>query len=68
MDVETPTGGKDRSEGFAPEKRRMFHRGSLTEPCPGGLCTFHWDVGLGRLMMSRMTYYDVIQQYGSFGR
>jgi hypothetical protein len=52
MDVETPTGGRDRTEGFAPEKRRTFHRGSLAEPYLGGLCPLHWDVGLGRPMTS----------------
>jgi hypothetical protein len=52
MDVETPAGGRDRTEGFAPEKRRTFHRGSLAEPYPGGLCPLHWDVGLGRPMTS----------------
>jgi hypothetical protein len=48
MDVETPAGGRDRTEGFAPEKRRTFHRGTLVEPYLGGLCPLHWNVGLGR--------------------
>jgi hypothetical protein len=43
------------------DKRRTFHRGSLVEPYLGGLCPLHWDVGLGRPMMSPMTSYDVIQ-------
>ncbi len=52
MDVETPAGGRDRTEGFAPKKRRMFHRGTLAEPYLRGLCTLHWNVGLGRPIMS----------------
>jgi hypothetical protein len=52
MDVETPAGGRDRTEGFAPEKRRTFHRGTLAEPYLGGLCPLHWNVGLGRPMTS----------------
>jgi hypothetical protein len=36
MDVETLAGGRDRTEGFALEKRRTFHRGTLEEPYPGG--------------------------------
>jgi hypothetical protein len=52
MDVETPTRGKDRTEGFAPEKRRTFHKGTLTEPYLGGLCPLHGNVGLGRPMTS----------------
>jgi hypothetical protein len=54
MDVETPAGGRDRIEGFAPEKRRTFHRGTLEEPYPRGLCPLHWNVGLERPMMSPM--------------
>jgi hypothetical protein len=48
MDTEIPKRGRDMIEGFASEKRRMFHRGSLAEPYPRVLCPFHWDVGLGR--------------------
>jgi hypothetical protein len=48
MDVETPARGRDRTEGFAPEKRRKFHRGTLAEPYLGGLSPLHWNVGLGR--------------------
>jgi hypothetical protein len=48
MDVETLAGGRDRTEGFAPEKRRTFHRGTLAELYLGGLCPLHWNVDLGR--------------------
>jgi hypothetical protein len=48
MDVETPAGGTDRTEGFAPERRRTSCRGTLTELDLGGLCPFQWNVGLGR--------------------
>ena len=48
MDVETPARDRDRTEGFAPEKRRTFHRGNLAEPYLGGLCPLHWNVGVGR--------------------
>jgi hypothetical protein len=46
MGAETPTGGTDRTEGFAPE--RTFCRGTLAELDLGGLCPFQWNVGLGR--------------------
>jgi hypothetical protein len=52
MNDETPAGGRDKTEGFALEKRRMFHRGTLAELYLGGLCPLHWDIGLGRPMMS----------------
>jgi hypothetical protein len=52
MDAETPVGGGDGTEGFALEKRRMFHRGTLTELDLGVLCPLHWNVGLGRPRMS----------------
>jgi hypothetical protein len=48
MDVETPAGGTDRTEGFAPERRRTSCRGTLAELDLGGLCPFQWNVGLGR--------------------
>ena len=67
MDAETPARGRDRTEGFAP-KKRTFHRGTLAETYPGGLCLLHWDVGLGRPMTSPrmpMTYSSI---YGHFGR
>ena len=50
MDAETPARGIDWTKGFAPEKRRTFHRGTLPEPHLGGLCPLHWNVGLGRPM------------------
>ena len=52
MDAETPAWGKDKTEGFAPKKRRTFHRGTLAEPHLGGLFPLHWNVGLGRPMTS----------------
>jgi hypothetical protein len=52
MDAETLAGARDMTEGFALEKRRMFHRGSLVEPYLGELCPLRWDVGLGRPMTS----------------
>jgi hypothetical protein len=48
MDVETPTRGIDRTEGFAPERRRIFCRGTLADLDLGGLSPFQWNVGLGR--------------------
>jgi hypothetical protein len=78
MDAETPIGGRDRTEGFALEKRRTFHRGTLAEPYLGGLCPLHWNVGLRRprtsprrLMMSS-NFMDVLGrqswQFGTCGR
>jgi hypothetical protein len=52
MDAETLAGGRDRTKGFALEKRRTFHKGTLAEPYLGGLCPLHWNVGLGRPMTS----------------
>jgi hypothetical protein len=52
MDGETPTGGRDKTEGFASEKRRTFHRGTLAKPYLGRLCPLHWNVDLGRPMTS----------------
>jgi hypothetical protein len=73
MDVETPAGGRDRTEGFAPEKR-TFHRGTLAEPYLGGLCPLHWNFGLGRPMtspripMTSSSIVDVLGgSYGSCG-
>jgi hypothetical protein len=40
MDAETPAGGRDRSEGFAPEKRRTFHQRHLSRPIPRGVVPF----------------------------
>jgi hypothetical protein len=78
MDVETPAGGRDRTEGFAPEKRRTFHRGTLAEPYLGGLCPLHWNVGLGRPRtsprrpMTSSSFMDVLGrqswQFGTCGR
>jgi hypothetical protein len=66
MDVKTPAGGRDRTEGFAPKKRRMFHRGTQAEPYLGGLCPLHWNVGLGRprtsprRLMTSSNFMDVL--------
>ena len=72
MDAETLAGGRDRTEGFSPEKRRMFHRGTLAEPYLGGLCPLHWNVGLGRprtsprrLMMSSNFMDNLGDNHGS---
>jgi hypothetical protein len=74
MDVETPAGGRDRTEGFALEKRRTFHRGALAEPYLGGLYPFHWNVGPGRsrksprMPITSSSIVDVLgDSYGSFG-
>ena len=74
MDVENPTRGRDKIEGFALEKGRTFHRGTLAEPHLGGLCPLHWNVGLGRPMtsprmpMTSSNIMDVLgDSYGSFG-
>jgi hypothetical protein len=45
MNVETPIGGTNRIEGFAPKRRRNSCRGTLAELDLGGLCDFsveHW--------------------------
>jgi hypothetical protein len=75
MNVETPAGGRDRIEGFAPEKRRMFHKSTLAEPYLGGLCPLHWNVGLGRprtsprMPMTSSSFMDVLGgSYGSVAR
>jgi hypothetical protein len=66
MDVETPAGSRDRTEGFAPKKRRTFHRGTLAELDLGGLCPLHWNVGLGRpktstkRLMTSSSFMDVL--------
>jgi len=44
MEAETLVGDRDRTDGFAPKKRRVFHRGTLAEPYPKGLCPLHWDI------------------------
>jgi hypothetical protein len=75
MDVETPAGGRDKTKGFAPEKRRTFHRGTLAEPYLGGLCPLHWNVGLGRprtsprRLMTSSNFMDVLgDSHGSLAR
>jgi hypothetical protein len=67
MDVETPAGGRDKTEGLAPEKRRTFHRGTLAEPYLGGLSPLHWNVGLGRPMTSPRMPMTSSSIYGRFG-
>jgi hypothetical protein len=47
MDAETPTGGTDRTEGFAPERKKTSCRGTLEEINLEGLCPFQWNVCLG---------------------
>jgi hypothetical protein len=66
MDAETLAGGRDRTKGFAPEKRRTFHRGTLAEPYLGGLCPLHWNVGPGRPMTSSSIMDVLGDNYGSF--
>jgi hypothetical protein len=78
MDVETPAGGRDMTGGFAPKKRRTFHRGTLAEPYLGGLCPLHWNVGLGRpkmsprRLMTSSNFMDILGrqswQFGTCGR
>jgi hypothetical protein len=68
MDVETPAGGRDRTEGFAPEKRRTFHRGTLAEPYLGGLCPLPLERWPWKAHDVTQDAYDVIQHYGRFGR
>jgi hypothetical protein len=46
MDAETPAGGRDKKKGFASEKRRKFHRGTLTEPYLGGCSPSTWMLAL----------------------
>jgi hypothetical protein len=68
MDVETPVGGRDKSEGLHRRRGGRSNKSSFAEPYPGELCLFHHDVGLGRPMTSPRTPYDVLQRYGGFGR
>jgi hypothetical protein len=74
MDVETPAGGRDRTEGFAQERRRTSCRGTPTELDLGGLCPFQWNVGLGRprtsplMTMTSPSSMDALgDSWGSFG-
>jgi hypothetical protein len=68
MDVETPAGGRDRTEGFAQERRRTSCRGTPTELDLGGLCPFQWNVGLGRPRTSPMRSMTSSLLHGRFGR
>jgi len=61
MDVETPTGARERLDGLHQRGGRRSTRGKLIEPYPRGFFPLHWDVVLGSPMMSPMTYYDFIQ-------
>jgi hypothetical protein len=61
MDVETPTGGRDRSEDYARERGGRFTRDSLAGLDPGGLCPFHHDVGLRRPMSRHPAFWDVLE-------
>jgi hypothetical protein len=74
MDVETLARGRDRTEGFAQERRRASCRGTPTELDLGGLCPFQWNVGLGRpktspfMIMTSPSSMDVLgDSWGSFG-
>jgi hypothetical protein len=67
MDVETPAGGRDRSEDCIRERGGRFTRGSLAGLDPGGLCPFHHDVGLGRPMTSPRSPMTSSSVLGGFG-
>jgi hypothetical protein len=67
MDVETPAGGKDKSEDFIRERRERFTRGSLAGLEPGGLFHFHHDVGLRRHMTSPRSPMTSSNILGGFG-
>jgi hypothetical protein len=67
MDAKTPARGRDRTEGFALEKRRTFHRGTLAEPYPGGLCPHPLGCWPWKAHDVTQDAYDVIQHYGRFG-
>jgi hypothetical protein len=75
MDVETPVGGRGKTKGFSLEKRKTFHKGTLTEPYLGGLCTLHWNIGLGRpgtspkRLMTSSSFMDILGDiHGSLAR
>jgi hypothetical protein len=68
MDVETPAGGRDRTEGFAQERRRMSCRGTPAELDLRGLSPFQWNVGLGRPRTSPMRSMTSSLLHGRFGR
>jgi hypothetical protein len=67
MDVETPAGGRDRTEGFAPEKRRTFHRGTLSRALPRGVVPSPLECWPWKAMTSPKTSYDVIHHCGVLG-
>jgi hypothetical protein len=58
VDVETPSGGRDRTRdgsGALHQRRRgRSTRGTLAELDLGGLALFQWNVGLGRPRTSPM--------------
>ena len=73
MDAKTPVGGRDKTEGFAQERRRTSCRGTSTEIDLGGLCHFQWNVSLGRpraspfmTMTSPSNMYTLGDNWGSF--
>ena len=68
MDAETPTGGTDRIEGFAPERKKTSCRGTLTELNLEGLCPFQWNVGLGRPRKSSRRFMTSSFLHECFGR
>jgi hypothetical protein len=68
MDDETPTGGTDRTEGFAPERKKTSCRGTLAELNLEGLCPFQWNVGLGRPRTSPRRFMTSSFLHECFGR
>jgi hypothetical protein len=68
MDVETPAGGRDKSEGLHRGRGGRSTRGSLADLYLGGLFPFHQDVGLGRPMTSPRTLMTSSSACGGFGR
>jgi hypothetical protein len=68
MDVETPARGTDKTEVFAPERRRTSCRGTLAELDLGGLCPFSWNVGLGRPRTSPRRFMTSSFLHERFGR
>jgi hypothetical protein len=68
MDVETPAGGRDKTKGFAPEKRRMFHRCTLAVPYLGGVVPSSLERWPWKAQDITQEAHDVIQLHGRFGR
>jgi hypothetical protein len=68
MDVETPAGGRDRTEGFPQERTRTSCTGTSAELDLGVLSPFHWNVGLGRPRTSSMRSMTSSLLHGCFGK